>query len=76
MMLFLIVGGILSLLTAAIGILLALRIKMAALDEKAVERRAWENAQEGHQYTWQMNERKSSLLFEEQITHQVEQLKE
>lgn len=76
MMLFMIVGGIISLLTAAIGVLLALRIQLAALDEKAVERRAWENAQEGHQYVWQLNERKSSLLFEEQLTRQVQQLKE
>ena len=76
MMLFVIVGGIISLLTAVIGVLLALRIQLTILDEKAVERRAWEDAQEGHQYVWQMNERKSALLFEEQITRQVEQLKE
>ena len=71
-----IVGGIISLLTAAIGVLLALRIQLGALDEKTVERKAWENAQEGHQYIWQLEERKSTLLFEEKITHQVEQLKE
>jgi len=76
MMLFMIVGGIISLLTAAIGVLLALRIQLGALDEKSVERKAWENAQEGHQYTWQLEERKSTLLFEEKITRQVEQLKE
>ncbi|HEY6541781.1 MAG TPA: pentapeptide repeat-containing protein [Ktedonobacteraceae bacterium] len=76
MMLFVIVGGIISLLAAAIGVLLALRIQLGALDEKTVERKAWENAQEGHQYTWQLNERKGSLLFEEEITRQVQQLKE
>jgi hypothetical protein len=74
MMQFVIVGGIISLLTAAIGVLLALRIQMGALDEKAVERKAWESAQEGHQYTWQLDERKSSLLFQEEITRQVRHL--
>lgn len=76
MMQLVIIGGIISLLTAVIGVLLALRIQLGALDEKTVERTAWENAQEGHQYTWQLEERKSSLLFEEKITRQVEQLKE
>jgi hypothetical protein len=76
MMLFVIVGGIISLLTAAIGVLLALRVQLGVLDEKAVEREAWENAQEGHQYAWQMQERKASLLFEQQISGQVQQLKE
>lgn len=76
MMLLMIVGGIISLLATAIGVLLALRIQLGALDEKAVERKAWENAQEGHQYMWQLEERKSALLFEEKITRQVEQLKE
>lgn len=76
MMQFVIVGGIISLLTAAIGVLLALRIQLSALDEKAVEREAWENAQEGHQYTWQMNERQNSLHFEDKITRQVQELKE
>ncbi len=75
-MLFAIVGGIVSLLTATIGVLLALRIQLGALDEKAIEREAWENAQEGHQYAWQMRERKASLLFEQQITSQVQQMKE
>ncbi len=76
MMLLMIVGGIISLLTAAIGVLIALRVQLGALDEKSVERKAWEHAQEGHQYMWQLEERKGSLLFEEKITHQVEQLKE
>ena len=76
MMQFMIIGGIISLLTAAIGVLLALRIQLGALDEKSVERKAWENAQEGHQYMWQLEERKSTLLFEEKLTRQVEQLKE
>ena len=73
---FVIIGGIVCLLTAAIGVLLALRIQLGALDEKAIEREAWENAQEGHQYAWQMQERKSALLFEQQITRQVQQMKE
>jgi Pentapeptide repeats (8 copies) len=76
MMLFVIVGGIISLLTAAIGVLIALRVQLGVLDEKAVEREAWENAQEGHQYAWQMQERKASLLFEQQISGQVQHLKE
>jgi len=71
-----IVGGIISLLATAIGVLLALRVQLGALDEKSVERKAWESAQEGHQYMWQLEERKSSLLFEEKVTRQVEQLKE
>ncbi len=75
-MLFVIVGGIVSLLTAAIGALLALRIQLGALDERTVEREAWENAQEGHQYAWQMRERKASLLFEQQITSQVQHMQE
>ena len=76
MMLFMIVGGIISLLTATIGVLLALRVQLGALDEKSVERKAWEHAQEGHQYMWQLEERKGSLLFEEKISRQVEHLQE
>ncbi len=76
MMLFVIVGGIVSLLTTAIGVLIALRLQLGVLDEKAVEREAWENAQEGHQYSWEMQERKASLLYEQQITSQVQQMKE
>lgn len=75
-MLFVIIGGIVSLLTAAIGVLLALHIQLGALDEKAIEREAWENAQEGHQYAWQMQERTASLLFEQQITRQVQEMKD
>ncbi|MGH2494969.1 MAG: pentapeptide repeat-containing protein [Ktedonobacteraceae bacterium] len=76
MTLFVIVGGIIGLLTAAIGVLLALRIQLGVLEEKGVEREAWENAQEGHQYAWQMQERKSSLLFEQQVSDKVQQLRE
>lgn len=75
-MLFVIIGGIVSLLLTAIGVLLALRIQFGVLDEKAVEREAWENAQEGHQYAWEMQERKASTLFEQQISSKVQQLKE
>src|SRR6202165_952731 len=76
MMLFVIVGGIVSLLTAAIGVILALRIQLGALNEKAVEREAWENAQESHQYAWQMQESRASLLFKQQITGRVQQMRE
>ncbi len=76
MMLFVIAGGIVSLLTAAIGVLLALRIQLAVLNEKTVEREAWENAQEGHQYAWEMQARKTSQLYEQHITRQVQQMKE
>src|SRR5579859_4903245 len=40
MMQFVIIGGIVCLLTAAIGVLLALRIQLGALDEKTIEREA------------------------------------
>src|ERR1700730_7044213 len=76
MMTFVIVGGIISLLTAAIGVVVALQMQYRIMAEKGVEREAWENAQEGHQYAWQMQERTASLLFEQQITHQVQQMKD
>jgi Pentapeptide repeats (8 copies) len=76
MMIFLIIGGIISLLTAAIGVLIALRIQLSLLAEKHVEREAWEHAQESHQLAWEARQRKHSLEVERELRGNVKQIQE
>src|SRR5579872_1825245 len=76
MMTFVIVGGIISLLTAVIGVVVALQMQYRIMAEKSVEREAWEKAQEGHQFAWQLQERKNTLQFVQQISDQMQRIRE
>lgn len=74
MMKLVIVGGIFSLLTGIIAVVVALRIQYRLLAEKHVEREAWENAQESHQLTWEAKQKKRLLEVEHALTGLVEQI--
>jgi Pentapeptide repeats (8 copies) len=76
MMTLVIVGGIFSLLTGIIAVVVALRIQFRILAEKHIEREAWEHAQESHQLAWEANQRKRSLEVEHALTGALEQIQE
>src|SRR5713226_2451506 len=76
MMKLVIVGGIFSLLTGMIAVVVALRIQYRILAEKHIEREAWEHAQESQQLAWEANQRKRSLEVEHALTGVVEQLQD
>jgi|SRR5712692_4995647 len=76
MMKLVIVGGIFSLLTGIIAVVVALRIQYRILAEKHIEREAWEHAQESHQLAWEANQRKRSLEVELTLTGVVEQIQQ
>ncbi|HLX55722.1 MAG TPA: pentapeptide repeat-containing protein [Ktedonobacteraceae bacterium] len=72
----LIVGGIISFLTALLGVLLALRIQHRMLSEGLIERKAWEYAQGGHQLAWEARQHKHMSEVEQQLTGQVQRIQE
>ena len=67
----LIIGGIVSLLTVCIGVLLALRIQYRVLAEKHVEREAWEHARERNQIEWERKQNKRLLEIQQKLSGQV-----
>ncbi|GAC1565180.1 MAG: hypothetical protein NVS3B14_02100 [Ktedonobacteraceae bacterium] len=67
----LVVGGMISFLTALIGVLLALRIQYRIIAEKQIEREAWENAQARQIWTWEATQKKHTKEFEQQLAGQV-----
>src|ERR1700694_494606 len=72
----LLLGGLISFLTALIGTILALRIQYRRLSNSQIEREAWEYAQEGHQHTWEIHQRKRQLEVEQRLSGQVQQVQE
>lgn len=61
----LIIGGIICLLAAFIGSLVALRLQYRFLTGTKVERKAWEQAQEGHQRQWEEQQEGHQRQWEE-----------
>lgn len=76
MTILLFIGGIVSIVTACAGTLLALRIQYRWLSREQIERQAWERAQEGHQLNWEKQQRKRSAEIELGVASQVEQIQE
>jgi hypothetical protein len=62
----LIIGGIICLLAAFVGSLVALRLQYRFLTGTKVERKAWEQAQEGHQRQWEEQQERHQRQWEEQ----------
>ena len=67
---------IISLLTATIGVLIALKIQSRALKGIGIENEAWKYAQEAHQHIWEVKQRKQALELEQKLTSQVQQVQE
>ena len=70
----LIITGLISLLTATIGVLIALKIQSRSLKGIGKENEAWHNAQEAHQHIWEVKQRKQTLELEQKLTGQVQQI--
>jgi hypothetical protein len=74
MLTLLLVGGIASVLTALIGVLVALRVQYRWLSRERIERDAWEVAQESYHLHWENKQRRRRADFEQQLTSSVEQI--
>jgi pentapeptide repeat protein len=72
----LIAGGVISLLAAAIGVLIALKIQSRVLRRLSIEHEAWEHSQEAYQYLWQVRQSKFTLELEQKLTQQVQHIQE
>ncbi len=71
-----ITAGIISLLAATIGALIAFKIQSRVLRNTGLEHEAWQLAQEAHQSVWEGNQRKQALELEHELTRQVQQIQE
>ena len=69
-------GGLVSLLTACTGVLLALRIQYRLWSRSQIEREAWESAQEGHQRAWELRQGKRGREVEQNLSAQVQRIQE
>lgn len=76
MLTLLLIGGIASVLTAMIGVLVALRVQYRWLTREHTEREAWEVAQESYHLHWEKKQRRRSAELEQQLTTSVEQIRD
>jgi len=68
--------GIISLLAATIGVLIAFKIQSRILRNTGLEHEAWQLAQEAHQNIWEIKQSKQELEMEQELTRQVQQIQE
>jgi hypothetical protein len=71
-----ITAGIISLLAATIGVLIAFKIQSRILHNTGLEHEAWQLAQEAHQNIWEIKQRKQAFELEQELTRQVQQIQE
>lgn len=69
-------GGIIGLVAAMLGAILALRVQYRMLEQTHIEREAWENAQEAHQLHWEKQQRKRTTDIEQELAGQVAQIQD
>ncbi len=69
-----ITAGIISLLAATIGVLVACKIQARILRNTGLEHEAWQHAQEAHQNDWEVKQRKQALDLEQTLNRQVQQI--
>lgn len=69
-----IIGGIISLLTAALGTFLALKVQYSFLKRTRIEQEAWQYAQEAHQSIWEIGQEKHVFELEKKLTRQVDEI--
>jgi uncharacterized protein YjbI with pentapeptide repeats len=67
---------IISLLTATIGIFIALKIQSRVLKDIAKENEAWQHAQAVNQHIWEVKQGKLTLELEQKFLGQVQQIQE
>lgn len=71
-----ITAGIISLLAATIGVLIAFKIQGQILHKTVLEHEAWQHAQEGHQNLWEAKQRKQALDLEQSLHKQIQEIHE
>lgn len=71
-----ITAGIISLLAATIGVLIAFKIQAHILHKTVSEHEAWQHAQEGHQNLWEAKQRKQALDLEQSLHKQIQEIHE
>src|SRR6266702_4690997 len=69
-----IVAGIISLLAAIIGALIALGMQRGSLNKIHLRNQAWERAQATHQHNWEIKQEKHTAELEVRLARQVQQV--
>jgi uncharacterized protein YjbI with pentapeptide repeats len=69
-----ITAGIISLLAATIGVLIACKIQARLLHNTGLEHEAWQRAQEAHQNVWEKKQWKQAHDLEQSLNRQVQQI--
>lgn len=72
----LIIAGIISLVAATIGVLIALKLHSRVITRTGIEHEAWQHSQEAHQQLWEVKQRKHLFEFEHKITQRVQQIQD
>ncbi len=67
-------GGIISLVAAIVGLLIALTLQQGYWRRTHVQQQAWQRAQEGHQSTWEVKHEKRITELERKLTNQVQEI--
>lgn len=68
--------GIISLLSAVIGALIASNLQSRGLKRASIEHEGWQRAQEANQNSWEGKQRQQALELEQKLTRQVQQIQE
>ncbi len=71
-----ITAGVISLLSAIIGALIALMIQSRVIKRTGIEHEGWQHAQEAHQNIWEVKQRKQAVELEQKLTRQVQQIQD
>ena len=69
-------AGIISLLAASIGVLVACKIQAQLLDKSELEHEAWQHAQEANQNLWEVKQRKQAFVLEQSLNKQIQEIHE
>jgi hypothetical protein len=67
-------AGIISLLAATLGVLIALMMQSRVLRSTGIEHEAWQNSQEAHIHLWEVRQTKQALELEQKLTWQIQQV--
>ncbi len=68
--------GIVSLLAAIVGALIALQAQRSYFKRLEAQQRGWERAQEGHQNTWAIKQKNHFAELEARLSQQVQQVQQ
>ncbi len=72
----LVIVGIVSLLAAIVGALIALQAQRSYFNRIEAQQRGWERAREGHQNTWEIKQKNHFAELEARLSQQVQQVQQ